>query len=466
MGKADQKKVDSAINTEQDRSNREMNSGIGDTGARVNDLTGRSDAERGQVWGGYSDLSKGGISEEDKARLRNGGSSSGGSGGGGGGGGAVGGPSYLNVFRELQGKEGGFDPTRLGNINKAASQLRDTSGNYGDVNSAIGKLTGTDSTGATAGLLDYAKRGGLDKGDFENINRDTLKEFEQTGGYNDTDKGNIRARSNSGIAATYGSMKDQLDRTRRVSGQMGPGWDAAGFKLARQGAQDIGTNARNTEMDIADRVRTGRMDASTALSSANLGLQGLKNQATLGGYSAANTATAEGGRLGLGRQAQIDDATARAGNLDLDTQMGINQSRLGGASGESSDTLGRMSIGASSSAAAAARADANERFLISQESENKDRGLGGMLSTYGTGPQELEFNQGLQRGYRQDAAGVNSGLINQRIARGYMPGIGSSIRQGIGIAGDIAGIGGSIIGGLPMSRRVAPGTMADDWGNG
>jgi hypothetical protein len=55
--------------------------------------------------------------------------------------------------------------------------------------------------------------------------------------------------------------------------------------------------------------------------------------------------------LGLGRQAQIDAAKEAAAGIDQNTQGLINQTRIGAANGQSQDTLGRMSIGASSGAA-------------------------------------------------------------------------------------------------------------------
>lgn len=463
MGKADQKKVDKAINTEEGRSLNESRQGIGDTQSRVNQLIPRSDTERNSVFSGYSDLAKGGREDMSNFLLSGSPSASGG-GGGGGGSSTMGGPSYLDTFRELSGSQGGFDPSRLGRIEGITGRLGDTSGNYGDVNKSIGSLQNTRGNyGATdtsiSGLQKFAAAGGLDPGDLERINRPLFEEFERTGGYSDEDRANIRNRSNATIPGIYAAQRDELKRNQIASGQMGPGWSEAGFKLARQGAQGAATNARDTELGISDAVRTGRMDAAKTIAGNQLALQPIKNAATLGGYGAAgqldisrnqaiDAAMEAAGRMGLTRQQQIDAAMEASAGIEQGNQGLINQTRLSAAGGLSQDELGRMSIGASAGANNAALDAMNKRFLIEQEQQNKATGLGGMLSTYGAAPSELLANQGMLRDYRGDAVGQQQGLIGQRIQRGYMPGIGSSISQGLKIAGQVAALGSGVGGGL------------------
>jgi hypothetical protein len=430
LGKSDQRKTQNAITEAKSSSDNQTNAGINDTQNRVNTLTDRSDSERANINSGFQQgADTGWIDPTLKDRLLHGGGGNSSGGGSGGGGGVSGLPDYLQAYYDMQGKTGGFDPTRLGNINSVTDKLRNTSGNFGATNTSIG------------GLQDFAKSGGVSADNISKIDNPTLEEFSRTGGYSDADKGNIRARSNAGVSSIYTNMKDSMNRGRIASGNMSPGFSSAGFKLARQAAQDQGTNLRNTEADIAEKVRTGRMDASSTLADKMLGLSGLQSQNTLSGYKSS-------GDLDIAKNKQISDDLANSGNLDLNTQMGINQTRLGATNGISNDTLGRMSIGASSSAAQAALDAANTRFLISSEQGGKEAGNRGLLDTYGTAPAELMGDQNLLRGYRQDQFGNNSDLIGARIGASRIPGIGSTIGAGLDNVGKIAGIGSGIMGGF------------------
>lgn len=586
MGKADQRKTQNAITGETDRSSKEQNAGLIDTQNAVNRTTDRSTAEHSDIYGGYKKLAddpSSGVSEDARKNLLGvvGNSYQGNSGGGGGGGGisnngsssqgviGPGGrpiqgatkgsnvPDYLNttddylkpsndytkmpndylkvddsgyrgVFNDLSGKTGGFDQGRLDRITGAANKLYDTSGNYDDVNKSIGELQGARKNyGATeaavGGLQGLGVTGGVTGDDFKNINRGTLQEFEQTGGYSDGDRANIRARSNSGIASSYANLQDDLAKRRLTGANVGPGWSEAASKLTRQGAQDTATNARNTEVDIADAVRKGRMDASSKLSDANLGLQDIKSKTSLAGYTNAGTldtnkntsindAMNNAGRLGLTRQQQIDAAMESAAGIDNNTQDVINRSRAAGASGlsaddigkmgikskdelsrlglmssdlqskmgiasqdqlgrmglMSSDTLGRAQIAASSANAGAGRASAeamarmgldadNQRFLIEQDSKARGTGLAGMSSLYGTAPAEQMAQQNLLRGYRSDASNQNQGLIAARDSASRIPGLGSTISSGLGIAGQVMGLASPVASGLSgMGKQVLP----------
>jgi hypothetical protein len=131
-----------------------------------------------------------------------------------------------------------------------------------------------------------------------------------------------------------------------------------------------------------------------------------------------------------------------------------------------------MSIGSNASAMSDALRAQNQRFLIEEGDNNRNTGLQGMLNTYGTAPAELTNNQNLLRGYRQDASSQNQGLINNRIDASRIPGLGSSISSGIGIAGQIAGMASGGLGGLtgllnrgPQVQRPASG-LVPNWTNG
>jgi hypothetical protein len=401
MAKADDKgaaRTDIANQQKQDQA--EFGQGIKDTQSRVDTLQPKADSERDNILSHYQTLADtGGISQADRDTLMNhsyagssSGSGSGGGGGGGGGGGAVNTPDYLKTWSDMLGSTGGFDPTRLANITSDSSALRNTSGNYGTTDTA------------KQNLMDFGKTGGITDEDTARINRPLFEEYEKTGGYSDQDKSLIRDRNNKAVSGFYQNMRDQQALGQAGQAYSQPGMSSTNFKLARQNAQDIGTTSNATELGIADSVRTGRMDAAKAISDNQLRLLPIRTQNQLTGYKSA-------GDLDLQQQKQIDDARTAAGNLDLGTQGTINQSRLGAAAGTSQDTLGRMSISAQSAAASAANGlyerslnDQNQRFLMSQGQQGQEFGAQGLLNTYATGPQELEFNQSLLRDYRNDNA--------------------------------------------------------------
>lgn len=493
IGKSDQQKTQANITEKHDQDNASTNTGIADTQSRLSALTPQSANQKNDIWSGYSGLAgdpNQGISAADRNSLLHGSggasSSGGGSSSSGNGLTAPSGPAYLDTFRQLQGKTGGFDPTRLSNIEGSSSALRNSGSQYGTVDDSISKLGSADKNyGATetsvGGLQNFAKTGGLDSTQLESINRDSLLGLEKTGGYNEADIANERARGNSGIASTYANLQDNLNKQKMVSGQVGPGWSNAGFKLARQGAQDTASQAQKTEADIHERVNANKMAAGGKLADLGLNTAGLQSQNTLTGYKSAgeldiakNTAIQDAwdkaGKLGLGKQGQIDAANKAAADIDNQTQSTISQSRLGAASGESQDTLGRMSIGASSGAAAAALDAANQRFLISQGSENRNTGLKGMLDTYGASPTDLQFNQSLLRGYGQDQANNSNNLIQNRIGASNIPGIGSTIGAGLNVAGQAAGMAAGGFGGLSglLKNKVAvpASSQVPNWQNG
>lgn len=466
-GKQDQENVSNANQQAKTANDQRTNSGIDQTQNRINTLTPLADSQMNSIWSGYSGLAGdpgGGIDANAKARLlgmpttdgstspynplaTNGGSipggqntsSSSGSGGGGGGGSANPG-SYLDTWKEMQGATGGFDPSRLSAIGGDSNTLRNTASQYGDTNRSI------------SGLQDFASTGGVSADNISKIDNPTLEEFSKTGGFNAQDLANVRARSNSALASNYANLQDNLQKQKLASGNIGPGWSNAGFKLARQGAQDQGTNATNTEVGLNNAVTQNRMAASSTLADKMQALSALQSQNTLSGYSDA-------GSLANTKQSQIDSATANAAGIDLGTQNTINNARLAATSGLSSDTLGRMQIGASSGAAQNAlnaqiqmakdrlNAD-NNQFLIGETDRNRNTGLSGMLGAYQANPTQLMQNQ--QQLFNYDQLGTQQGQNNVNNWMGYsnIPGITGDIGAGLGVVGQVAGMGAGLVSGM------------------
>lgn len=394
MGKGDKNDARNSATRAYDQGSNVISQGVNETSNRTNQLTTRSDEERGRIIDTYTGI--GGRTAADYAAMLSGGGSSSGGGGGGGGDGDGGGGNntprtpedYEVVWKDLMGKTGGFDEGRLAGI-----------------------------TGDVSNLRDFAARGGITDADRANVNRESLLNFERTGGYSDADIANIRSRANSSVPAYYQNLQDSMSRSRGTGNFSGPGLDRASFKLARQGAQQQGETARDTEIGISDSVRAGKMDAAKFLSGQNLSLADLTSRNSLEGYKGAS-------------------------DINLGTQNTINQSRLGAASGSSQNDRAKESIAASRAAAANAISAANQRWAAQMEQQGQMFGASGLLDTYQARPEELMFNQNLLRDYRNDLVNVGQNDVNNRVNIGQMPGLIDDITK-------IGTMGGSIIGALP-----------------
>jgi hypothetical protein len=458
-------------------------------------------------------LSNGGVNQDLANQLLGGG---GGSGGGGGGGADINGnasaspgsdTSYLSVYNQLAGANGGFDPRRLGAIDDAANKLGNTSGNYGVLDEATkGLMNAKGNFGATeksvkelqdmknqygatdtsiSGLQNFAKSGGVSQENIDKIDNPTLEEFSRTGGFSDQNLADIRARSNSSVPTFYQSLRDNLNRNKLVNNNMGPGFSEAGFRLARQSAQDAAATKQATEADLASKVQAGRLSASSTLSDRMLGLSQLQSQNTLTGYTNAGTmdiakqkqigdalaqagtldtneqkaildALAAGGTLDAVKQKQVNDALAQSGSLNLGTQTAINNSRLAATGGLQQDALTRMQdatqnrgISASSGAASAALNAANQRFLIQQEQEGKQYGATGLLNTYKSSPGELMDTQDLLYRYNMGQGAFNQQNVGNTLAGGNIPGITGNLNS----AGQMVGGGAGILNSLMNSNN-------------
>lgn len=444
MGKSDKQEAQKVAGETQQINRENLSQGQRETAERLGTITGRSDRERQQLNDIYTGFT--GSSRDNYRVSRDGGSvsSSGGGGGGGGGGGRDGKEDYVGVWEELMNSVGGYDKARLANITGISGKLAGAEGNYGI------------SKDAMNALQEFAGRGGVTDNDRSAINRDTLLEFEKTGGYSDKDLANIRSRSNSAVPAYYQNLQDDMGRRRGVN-NFGPGFDRAGFKLMREGAQQQANTARDTEIGISDAVRSGRSDASKFLSTQGLGLADLTSRNQLQGYGAA-------GNMNISRNKAIEEAIASSAGIDMNLQSSINQSRLGASTSKAQDARARQQIAAASAAAAAARSDANSRFAMQMEQEDRMFGASGLSDTYSRRPEELIYNQGLLRDYRNDMVGSTNQDVRNRIDIGYMPGLGSDIMSGVNIAGGIAGIAGGGLGGLVDPGRFGGRGQAPKYG--
>lgn len=86
-----------------------------------------------------------------------------------------------------------------------------------------------------------------------------------TGGYSDSDIGNIRARSISPIRAVYANAQRNAARATRLAGGYSPNAGAVQTKLAREQSEQIGNASTNVEGNIAEMRARGRESAQSRL---------------------------------------------------------------------------------------------------------------------------------------------------------------------------------------------------------
>lgn len=377
---------------------------------------------------GYTNFAQGGgLTDEDKARMRGilESGNAGGSGGGGGGGGLeglygsmasgssvdtdsmrVGMPTYKWLM-----ETGGYDPAKEALIQGDISELR-TLGRTGGISAADQER--------------YRGNGVFD-------------EFAKTGGLSDTDKQMLRARGNSGIASLYGQGKQELTRLNRVSGANNAGTGALVSRLTRDGARAAQDAALNTELGITDRVIEGRKFGSTSMSQAEAALQDRLANTKLTGLLGAT----EHGRgieefKGKTKLGAADGASSVEANI-----AGLLASeRARGASG----LAGLASSAAGNASASAAQRLGLEKYLLEYGNDNKLAGLNGLGGLNTNSLNEGESYRNFLLNERNLTGDQTSTGIDQRIANNPRFNWGQVVSGALGAG---AGVGSALIGGRP-----------------
>lgn len=167
-----------------------------------------------------------------------------------------------------------INPQISGLKNKNQQSEAANTATRGQISSGYGDLAGGSMYGITADDISRLRNTGSGDG----ISRESLLDFEKTGGYTPQDIANTRARANSGVPALYANMKQGLGFQQARGNSAGPNWGALNSKLTRQGAQDLGEQNRNTELGINDQIRGNRMVAANTLAGNNLSLAGMNAQ--------------------------------------------------------------------------------------------------------------------------------------------------------------------------------------------
>lgn len=113
------------------------------------------------------------------------------------------------------------------------------------------------------GAADLRETGGFKPGEIEPI-KSSYSDMSITGGFTPAEKTNYLRRATAPIAAAYGRAKDELNRSKAVTGGF-PGFTASTSRLTRGAAQAGAEASLNANVDLAEQVRSGRMAGTAGL---------------------------------------------------------------------------------------------------------------------------------------------------------------------------------------------------------
>lgn len=140
-----------------------------------------------------------------------------------------------------------------------------------------------------------------------------LEDYSRTGGYSDTDIGNIRERSISPIRSIYDSARRGVDRQKVLSGGYSPNHGALTAKMARESSSRIGDITTKVNADIAQMIASGKLSGLQSLGSVASRDNELMNQTNARNVQSAN----EVERMNVDEQRRVDD-TNREMQLRID----------------------------------------------------------------------------------------------------------------------------------------------------
>jgi hypothetical protein len=437
------------------QSETEYNSLYDKIGGRGDTTWDRATNDYNESRAGYSNYAQGGgLTDADRERMQNAINQIGSAGGGGGGGYSaptLGSSAYRGLssafnnayrpdygeadtgFRKLAGASGGFDQAKLDQI-------------YGNVDT----LTGIGQTG------------GITQEDKDNILRKQMLDQEQTGGYSEQDKALVRAKSAASSPAYFSALKDNLERQRSSTGNLANA-GAVDFKLARQSAQQQGQDRTAAEMGLQESIRGGKERAGQFLSGQGLELAGLRtanqlqgarsagdlglntqmgitaNQATgLRGLQESQTGL---GQWGLGQASGLDQfGLQQAGGLDQMTMMQAQleaQARASGAAGRSSASQNQAMANAQ-----------YQQWLTEYGNEQKQFGIGGLHDMYNTNLQASQNYSGMSLDALNSKYGTQGQLLGLQTQNRGTSGweragsLANAIGGGLGVATSWGGGGG------------------------
>jgi len=364
-------------------------------------------------------------------------------GGGGGGGGTVM-PNYGKVgglYNEFASKTGGVDAAP---IRAAMAGMRSIAGSGGWSPEDRAK-----QNALIAQMEEMGRTGGLSEEDMLRMRGGGIfEEFQKTGGYNDAQLGDIRARANSTLPAYYDAVRQGQNRMASIQGGNPAASAAMAARLARDQAKGLREQTLDTELGLSDRIREGRQWGAEGGAQAEGALQSLRTGNMISGQRGA--ADTRGGMLNSIAQNMTNASQGwTQGELGLGglIQEG-RQFGTRGLEGIADKQAAARRAGAAASAASNAQQRAGLQWLANFEAGNTMDAGGGMTDLYRSTPGEVNmWNQALlgNRGMSMNEQGQ---AVDQRMQnnpqRDWMSTVGGLVGAA---AGGMTGLGALGVGG-------------------
>jgi len=142
-------------------------------------------------------------------------------------------------------------------------------------------------------------------------------EFAKTGGFDEGQMQNFRARGTSGTASVFDALKNRLSQQNAAQGGYSPGYESGNRALARDKSREIQAANTNTEGMLQDMIRKNRMAGAEGAERSEGTLQNLLAKKFMEGMGGATNT-----RFGL-NESIAKNRLAGAGGLE-----NTNQSRL------------------------------------------------------------------------------------------------------------------------------------------
>lgn len=184
-------------------------------------------------------------------------------------------------------------PTAFGSTNTYDAALTSQAGDYDRIMADYDKLLKSSSgaveklsyTPITPQLSNYQ---GASFTPSAGVGAGLLKEAATTGGFSESDIGNIRARAVSPIRSIYANAQRNLDRNKSLQGGYSPNYAATSAKMARELSEQVGQANTNIEGAIAEMVGRNKLSAISSLAPLEAEEARMRNQIALSNAEGAS----------------------------------------------------------------------------------------------------------------------------------------------------------------------------------
>lgn len=233
----------------------------------------------------------------------------------------------------------------------------------------------------------------------------TFKEFADTGGYNDQQISDLRARGVSPLRSVYANAVQGLQRQRSLQGGYSPNYTAAVSKMSGQLGSQLADQTTNINAGLAEAVNRGRLSGAQGLGSLS------SQDAELGTRTALANAASKN-QVGMFNSSQGANAQQMNAGLSLEGLAG--QRSLYGTSPAAAATFGNQVL------------DSSGQLLNAQGQQSQ---LGNQVVNQQTQAAQLPSNFDTALGRAGRIAQIGSSVMNPMLAA----------RNGLGTPGGYLG---------------------------